>query len=417
MLGIAGEFGGVGVFPTRHVSRELDHRHLHAETDAEIGNVILAREAGGLDLAFHAALAESARHQNGVLAGQTLGAMTLDQLGIDVLDVDLHPRLDAGMDQRLVERLVGVEQLHVLADHGDVDRLERIELGVEDMDPLGQIRLRRLEAELVADDIVEPLLVQHQRNAIDGIGILQRDDRTLFDVGEQRDLAPLALLELDFAAADQDIGLDTDRAQLLDAVLGRLGLGLAGGLDVGHQRQVHEQRAVGTHFAAQLTDGFQERQRFDVTDGAADLHQRHVVTFSPLDHTMLDLVGDVRNHLHRAAEIVATALLAQHMLVDPAGGEVVALGHLGTDEALVVAQVEIGFRAILGDEHLAMLERTHGARIDVDVRIQLEDGDLEAAGLEDRSQRSGCNTLAQGGHNAAGHEDISCHGKPVESWS
>ena len=42
-------------------------------------------------------------------------------------------------------------------------------------------------------------------------------------------------------------------------------------------------------------------------------------------------------------------------------------------EALVVAQVEVGLRAVLGDEHLAVLERAHRARIDVDVRVELLD--------------------------------------------
>ena len=37
----------------------------------------------------------------------------------------------------------------------------------------------------------------------------------------------------------------------------------------------------------------------------------------------LDLVGDVRDHLHRLAEVVAAALLLEHALVDLAGGEVV----------------------------------------------------------------------------------------------
>ena len=44
----------------------LDHRHLHAEADAEIGHLALARELRREDLAFRAALAEAARHQNAV---------------------------------------------------------------------------------------------------------------------------------------------------------------------------------------------------------------------------------------------------------------------------------------------------------------------------------------------------------------
>ena len=41
------------------------------------------------------------------------------------------------------------------------------------------------------------------------------------------------------------------------------------------------------------------------------------------------------------------------------------------DEALVVTEVEVGLATVVGDEHLAVLERVHRARIDVDVRIEL----------------------------------------------
>jgi hypothetical protein len=99
----------------------------------------------------------------------------------------------------------------------------------------------------------------------------------------------------------------------------------------------------------------------------------------------LDLVGDVRDDLHRLAQIVAAPLFFQHRLVDLAGGEVVHLAHAGGNEAFVVTQVEIGLGAVVGDEHLAVLEGRHGARIDVDVRIELDEGDLEAPRFENRS--------------------------------
>ena len=75
-----------------------------------------------------------------------------------------------------------------------------------------------------------------------------------------------------------------------------------------------------------------------------------------------DLVGDVRDHLHRAAQVVAAALLADDRVVDLAGGEVVLLAHPRRQEALVVAEVEVGLGAVVGDEHLAVLERAHRAR-------------------------------------------------------
>ena len=58
------------------------------------------------------------------------------------------------------------------------------------------------------------------------------------DVAEQRDLALLVLGDRPVGAAQQDVRLDADRAQLLDRVLGRLGLQLAGRLDERQQGQM-----------------------------------------------------------------------------------------------------------------------------------------------------------------------------------
>ena len=70
-------------------------------------------------------------------------------------------------------------------------------------------------------------------------------------------------------------------------------------------------------------------------------------------------------------------------------------GRRGAHEALVVAEVEVGLGAVLGDEHLAVLERAHRARIDVDVGIQLHHRDLQAARLENRAERCAGDALAQ----------------------
>ena len=83
------------------------------------------------------------------------------------------------------------------------------------------------------------------------------------------------------AAAQQDVGLDTDAQHFLDAVLRGLGLQLAGGGDEGNQRDVHEQRVVAAELEAHLADGFEEGKRFDVADGAADF-----------DDDDVDAVGD-----------------------------------------------------------------------------------------------------------------------------
>ena len=168
-----------------------------------------------------------------------------------------------------------------------------------------------------------------------------------------------------------------------------------------------QERAVArAHLQAHLAHRLEEGQRLDVADRAADLDDGDVdLVAGAAPHEVLDLVGDVRDHLHRLAEVVAAALLLEHALVDLARGEVVGPLHLGRDEALVVAEVEVGLGAVVGDEDLAVLERRHRARIDVEIRIELDEGDFEAPRFEDRGEGRRSDALAQRGHHAAGDED------------
>ena len=53
-------------------------------------------------------------------------------------------------------------------------------------------------------------------------------------------------------------------------------------------------------------------------------------------------------------------------------------------EALVVAEVEVGLRAVVGDVDFAVLIRAHRARIDVQVGIELAQADFEAPRLQQR---------------------------------
>ena len=146
---------------------------------------------------------------------------------------------------------------------------------------------------------------------------------------------------------------------------------------------------------AELADGFEERQTLDIADGAADFAQHEIVAFVAVADELLDGVGDVRNDLDGGAEIVAAALLGEDLLIDAAGGDVVAARRRAAGEALVVAEVEIGLGAVVGDENLAVLIGRHRARIDIEVGIELAQPHLVAARLQQRAERRRSETLAQ----------------------
>ena len=329
------------------------------------------------------------------------------------MDVDLAAGVNTGVRQRFRQRFVRFGEVDILADHRDVHRVFRVLQRRDEAVPRRQVRRRRVEHELLADDRVEALGVQRRRNLVDRIGVGRRDDGLRGHVGEQRDLAPVAVLQRPVDAAQDDVGLNADLAQLLDRVLRRLGLHLARGGDVRHEREMDVADVFAAERDAHLPDCFEKRQRLDVADRAADFDHGDLGIAGAIDDPRLDFVGDVRDHLHGAAEVVAASLLADHALVDLAGREVVALAHLHVDKALVVAEIEVGLGAVLGDEHLAVLERTHRSRIDVDVRVELEIGDADVAGGQYCGQRRGGDALPQRGDDAAGHEDELGHGRQV----
>src|ERR1700761_5812365 len=190
-------------------------------------------------------------------------------------------------------------------------------------------------------------------------------------------------------------------------MLRRLGLELAGVADVRHERQVDEHAAPPSDIDRELPDRLEERQRLDVAHRAADLGD-HEVDVAGLRHQLdpvLDLVGDVRDDLDGGAEVVAATLATDHGVVDPARGDVGGEARVRAREALVVAQVEVGLGAVLGYEHLAVLVGRHGPGIDVDVRVELLQLDVQPASYQQSPNRSCGDALAKRRDDPAGYED------------
>ena len=134
-----------------------------------------------------------------------------------------------------------------------------------------------MQAQLVDDQLVELVVDQAQRHFVDReILVLLFDHRVDRHVAEQGDLLAVFAAERPLGAADEDVGLNTDLPQLADRVLRRLGLQLAGRLQIRHQREVDVQAILLADVERELANRFQERQAFDVADRAADLGDHHV---------------------------------------------------------------------------------------------------------------------------------------------
>ncbi|OIQ63239.1 hypothetical protein GALL_552200 [mine drainage metagenome] len=202
----------------------------------------------------------------------------------------------------------------------------------------------------------------------------------------------LFLRDRPVSPAQQGIGLNADFTQLLGRVLGRFGFELACRGNPRHIAQVDKGAVVRSQLQAELTYRFQERQRFNVADGASNLDNGHVhcvscaKTGSTFDE-ILNFIGDMRNDLYCLAKVVAPAFFLKHAFVNLARCEVVGLFHARLDKTLIVTQVEVSLGTVIGDKYFTMLERRHGARVDVQIGIEFDKSDFEASRFQNRSKR------------------------------
>jgi hypothetical protein len=297
--------------------------------------------------------------------------------------------------QGLFQRFVTVFVLDVFAHDADGYLVARVVAALHQALPASQFGLFGFDVEIFQRQLVHSLLGEVQGHLIDRSHVFGGDHRPLLEIAEERDLALDLVGEEAIGAAQQNVGLDADGEQFLDRVLGRLGLQLLGSTDPRHQGDVHEHRAFPAELLAHLPDGFEKGQGLNVTDGAADFDDGYVGVRSHLAHGGFDFVGDVGDDLHRLSQVISTALFRNNLFVDAPRGPIVIAGKFGVGEAFVVAEIEIGFGAIVGDENFAVLKGRHGARIDVEIRIELHQVNFEAMAFQQAANRGRRQSLAQ----------------------
>jgi hypothetical protein len=288
----------------------------------------------------------------------------------------------------------------------DRDLVVRILDAIDEIDPRLHVRRCFRQVQPPQDDPVEPLGGEHERDFVDARNVLRRHDRFFVDVAEQPDLALEILVQEAIRPAEQDVRLNTDRAQVADAVLRGLGLQLAGRADERHQCEMDIERVLATNVLAQLSDRLEVGLALDIADGAADFDEHDVDALRHRADRILDLVGDMRDDLDGAPEVLAAALLLNHREINFSRRPVVVAGRDLVGEPLVVPEVQVRFGAVVGDKHLPVLVWAHRARIDVDVGIELLECNLVAVAFEQRADRGSGESLPERRDDPAGHEDV-----------
>ena len=226
----------------------------------------------------------------------------------------------AGVLQGFVHGLVGVADGDVLAHQRDGAFVLGLGSLLDELVPFGMDNRVHAQAELFKHAEVQFLLGKFAGYGIDGIRhVLFFDDAFGFYVAEERELVQVILRNCHFGAAHQNVREDTDVAEFGNRVLRGLCLEFACSLEVRHQNQVDKAGVFHADFEAELPCGFEEGERFDVASDTADFAEHDVgAAFGCRAEGILDFVGDVRNHLHRTAEVLARAFLREYRRIDAA---------------------------------------------------------------------------------------------------
>jgi len=107
-------------------------------------------------------------------------------------------------------------------------------------------------------------------------------------------------------------------------------------------------KAAAAQLPTKLSDAFDKRKRFNVTDSATNFRDDEVefILGGQWAHVALDFVGDVRNDLNGLAQVITMTLFLDDILINAAGGDVVGFGRGNVQKTLIMTQVQVGFVAV-----------------------------------------------------------------------
>ena len=184
-----------------------------------------------------------------------------------------------------------------------------------------------------------------------------------------------------------------------------------GAAEEGDEGNVYEQAVFPAHLEGYLPHRFYKWLGLYIAYGAAYLGYDHVGVCL-LAHTVYEIfyfVGYVGYDLNCGTEVLAAALLIQHVPVYLTGGKIGILIQIFVDKTLVVTQIKVCFGAVRRYIYLAVLIGAHSSRVHVYIWVQLLCCYLETAGFKQPAERRRRNALTKAGYHAAGNEDVLSH--------
>lgn len=255
------------------------------------------------------------------------------------------------MLERLDHREVAVLKSRVLAHERDVRFLRYVVDGASQGVPSAHFGFdaRVHDGQSFGEDMIETLVMEHLWHVVDIRHVVHAKHVGLFNMTKERDFRLCGFLQRLVAPAEDDVRRDTRAHELPHSVLCGFGFLLAHDAQHGHEGHVAEGDVGLADTVLELLQCFQEDHALDVTHRAPQFDQTHVgraftAVHGDLRHSLnpvLDGVGNVRDDLDGFAEVVASSLSVDDLLVDLARGDVVVACESDVEETLIVAQIEV----------------------------------------------------------------------------
>ena len=177
----------------------------------------------------------------------------------------------------------------------------------EHLIPVFKLRLPVFDIKRPADLFRKILFLKDYRHFIEIFLVEVIEDTFPRHIAEKSYLIPCIIVQRIFRAAYYHIRMKPQSLKLPHGGLGRLGLHLLGSLEIGDKGHMDQYGITRPDLILKLPYGLQEGLAFYITHGTSDLDYCYMdlIIRGIAVESALDLIGDMRYHLHSASAIVA----------------------------------------------------------------------------------------------------------------
>gem|GEM_PF-5233001 len=286
---------------------------------------------------------------------------------------------------------IGIFEIVIFPNHGDMNLLFCVLKMMEECLPVGEIRSLDLESEAFLKLSWQCCFGKIKWYLIDRTHRWRRDDAINRDITEERDLLANLIRNFHIGSKCDEISLNTARAEIANRCLSRFSFEFFGGGDVREESDMKKLNICSSHLKTHLTCRFKIELIFHISDGSSDFYNHNITSrrLRCFADFFFDQVSEVRDNLHSLAEIRPVSLTIEHLSVELTGtiGRMLIKGFI--NESLVMSEIEICLGSIIRHEHLSMLKRRHGSRIDIEIPVKFLHRDTVPGGFHKSSNR-GC---------------------------